>query len=706
VYEQTTQTQNGVYVVTDVGSISTNWILTRADDADSYVIDSPDGLSEGSTFFVQQGTTGAGETYTCNTLGTIIFGTTNITFAQVSSAQIYSAGTGLTLAGTQFSISNTTVTPAAYGAASKTLTATVNAQGQLTALADTDISIPASYVTSGTLAVERGGTNIGSYAIGDLIYASGATTLSKLASAATGNVLLSGGLTTAPSWGKVALASAVSGTLPVANGGTGVTSSTGSGNVVLSTSPTLVTPILGTPQSGNFSTGTFTWPTFNQNTTGTAGNVSGVVAIANGGTGNTTGFKLFDSSFTSNINANTNRTVGAYGSYASSATNTPTNSGILYSFTSGTDGSGDGGQFWQDYITNNLYLRQRWGGSYSSWLTMISASNIGSQSVNFANSATTATNQSGGTVNATTGAFSGSISVSNNNVTGGGIILADDGDIVDLNTGHCAMRFSQGVQIFSGNRGGSAVITLGSNGTVTAGGVTSTGDITVGSGQNFSSIIMADNDEGSRLIHCNSNRIGFLNQGGGWGSYCNDDGSWASDNRIYTGYDSGVANSVSCSQWFRSLGQTGWFSATYGGGIWMTDFDWVRAYNGKGLLTDASLYAGQNLFFNSGYGSAGLAYGCRLWVRFTGATVNGSGNVSSVTLVGTGNYIVNFSSGMPDTNYAATAMALTNNATLGGAADLMVAFELQGRTTTSLPVRTSTEGGTAVTVTTGIAIFR
>jgi hypothetical protein len=46
--------------------------------------------------------------------------------------------------------------------------------------------------------------------------------------------------------------------------------------------------ILGTPASGNFSTGTFTWPTFNQNTTGTASNVTGTVAIANGGTGATT----------------------------------------------------------------------------------------------------------------------------------------------------------------------------------------------------------------------------------------------------------------------------------------------------------------------------------------------------------------------------------------------------------------------------------
>ena len=62
----------------------------------------------------------------------------------------------------------------------------------------------------------------------------------------------------------------LAGTLAVANGGTGGTTSTGSGAVVLATSPTLVTPALGTPTSGNFSTGTFTWPTFNQNTTGTA----------------------------------------------------------------------------------------------------------------------------------------------------------------------------------------------------------------------------------------------------------------------------------------------------------------------------------------------------------------------------------------------------------------------------------------------------
>lgn len=70
----------------------------------------------------------------------------------------------------------------------------------------------------------------------------------------------------------VNLTSDVTGTLPVANGGTGVTTSTGTGNTVLSTSPTLVTPALGTPASGNLANCTF--PTLNQNTTGTAGGIN------------------------------------------------------------------------------------------------------------------------------------------------------------------------------------------------------------------------------------------------------------------------------------------------------------------------------------------------------------------------------------------------------------------------------------------------
>lgn len=106
---------------------------------------------------------------------------------------------------------------------------------------------------------------------------------------------------------QVALATDVSGTLSVANGGTGVTTSTGTGSVVLSNSPSLITPALGTPASGNFSAGTFTWPTFNQNTTGSSGSVTNAVTFNNGGAGEASG-TTFNGSVARIISYNT---VGA-----------------------------------------------------------------------------------------------------------------------------------------------------------------------------------------------------------------------------------------------------------------------------------------------------------------------------------------------------------------------------------------------------------
>jgi hypothetical protein len=101
-----------------------------------------------------------------------------------------------------------------------------------------------NFTNTGTTPAANGGTGFASYAVGDLLYADTTTTLAKLADVATGNALISGGVSTAPSWGKIGLTTHVSGTLPVANGGTGVTTSTGSGNSVLSTSPTIITPVV------------------------------------------------------------------------------------------------------------------------------------------------------------------------------------------------------------------------------------------------------------------------------------------------------------------------------------------------------------------------------------------------------------------------------------------------------------------------------
>ena len=62
-----------------------------------------------------------------------------------------------------------------------------------------------------------------------------------------------------------------------------------------------------------------------------------------------------------------------------------------------------------------------------------------------------------------------------------------------------------------------------------------------------------------------------------------------------------------------------------------------------------------DLKFNSGYGSVATAYGCRAWVNFNGTgtvAIRDSGNVSSITDSGVGDYRVNFSTAMPDTDYA------------------------------------------------------
>ena len=96
------------------------------------------------------------------------------------------------------SLVNTTVTAASYGSASQVAQFTVDAKGRLTAASNTSIAISASQITSGTLPVVQGGTNISGYAIGDTLYASGNTTLSKLTIGSVNQVMTSTGA--APQW--------------------------------------------------------------------------------------------------------------------------------------------------------------------------------------------------------------------------------------------------------------------------------------------------------------------------------------------------------------------------------------------------------------------------------------------------------------------------------------------------------------------------
>jgi len=95
----------------------------------------------------------------------------------------------------------------------------------------------------------------------------------------------------------------------------------------------------------------------------------------------------------------------------------------------------------------------------------------------------------------------------------------------------------------------------------------------------------------------------------------------------------------------------------------VSDHTWYTASSGTAGNTitwteRAKIDSSGNFQFNSGYGSAATAYGCRAWVNFDGTSgsIRGSGNVSSITKHGTGDYTVNFSSSMPDGNHSTVFM--------------------------------------------------
>jgi hypothetical protein len=172
------------------------------------------------------------------------------------------------------------VSAGSYGTSTAIPVLAIDTYGRVTSASTTGIS------TTITLA---GGSGSGSVSGGGTLTLNGSTGLSTSVTGSTYTLTNSGvtsfstsltGLTpSTSSTGAITLA----GTLGVASGGTGVTTSTGSGSVVLNNSPTFITPALGTPASGTLTNCTF--PTLNQNTTGTAAGLSATLAVASGGTG-------------------------------------------------------------------------------------------------------------------------------------------------------------------------------------------------------------------------------------------------------------------------------------------------------------------------------------------------------------------------------------------------------------------------------------
>jgi hypothetical protein len=156
VKNEATQANNGIYTWATGGTV-----LTRATDFDTAIE-----IASGDFTFISNGTLYA-DTGWVQTEPVTTVGSDPIIWSQFSGAGTYTAGTGLTLAGTQFSITNTAVTAGAYGSASSVPNYTVNAQGQLTLASNTAIAINANQITSGTLPVANGGTGrtVGNYSI-------------------------------------------------------------------------------------------------------------------------------------------------------------------------------------------------------------------------------------------------------------------------------------------------------------------------------------------------------------------------------------------------------------------------------------------------------------------------------------------------------------------------------------------------------------
>lgn len=147
VKNQATSSLNGIYIAS-VGA----W--TRSADMDVW--------SEvpGAYTVALNGSTNLDTGWVCTAADTGTINVTAMPWVQFAGAGTYFAGTGLTLAANTFSITDTGVTAATKGSASKTVTAAVNAQGQLTSLTDQDIAIAGTQITSGLVSPTVGGTGV------------------------------------------------------------------------------------------------------------------------------------------------------------------------------------------------------------------------------------------------------------------------------------------------------------------------------------------------------------------------------------------------------------------------------------------------------------------------------------------------------------------------------------------------------------------
>lgn len=273
---QTDQKQNGIYDVTAV-TTGTSATLTRADDFDGEPAINYDGLS----ILVTDGTH-SGVVYTLQNRGSIVFGTDNITFIETFTPVSYSGGAGISISANTVAVKQGT-TVQVIGGNLEVASGTSNQGKVLVAQGDGAAAswqaLDLSSAVSGTLPVTSGGTGVTTLPANQLVVGNGTAAVGAIANA---EGVLVGSADAAPAFGKVNLASHVEGVLPVANGGFGTATHTegaivvgGAGNALAE-----VAPAAGVLKS----TGTGA-PSYGQ--VNLAAEVSGTLPIANGGTGAT-----------------------------------------------------------------------------------------------------------------------------------------------------------------------------------------------------------------------------------------------------------------------------------------------------------------------------------------------------------------------------------------------------------------------------------